>query len=246
MMRTCLTLFVTIVFLIACSASDNLPGGLTLEEHPLSKAPIIDPFSFQPIDSTQEEILSRNFEERTKVQKMDYTFIDGNPAIVRSADGGDLTAAVFASSGEPPELEIRVFTSGDVIFKTSAGMPSPVMPLQGLWTYDGHWAMEILYAAPEIRIGQVFIDGNMVNQEKGYDEAFGFQSLSGKPFYFFQRDGEIGISYDGKEANLGYGSIPHYRCCSESVLNPTPAENMVAFFAQRGDDWYYVELGVFQ
>lgn len=238
--------FLLFAVLAACGTSNNLPGGLILEEHPLSGAPDIDSFSFQPVDSTQEEILSRNSEERAKVEPADYTFIDGNPAIVKPWGGGDLTAVLSTGAGEFPQQEIQVSALGEVIFKTSAGMPSPVMPLQGLWTYGSHWAMEILYAAPDIWAGQVFIDGVMVNREKGYDEAFGFQLLSGKPFFFYQRSGAIGISYDGREAGLGYESIPHYRCCGESVLNPIPAENMVAFFGQRGDDWYYVELGVFR
>jgi hypothetical protein len=44
---------------------------------------------------------------------------------------------------------------------------------------------------------------------------------------------------------LGYDAITHYQCCSDSTLNPRASENMVAFFASTGIDWYYVELGLF-
>ena len=84
-----------------------------------------------------------------------------------------------------------------------------------------------------------------MNALKGYDEAFGFQLLAGKPFYFYLRNGHVGYSYDGKEMELDYDEVPHYRCCGESVLNPVQARNMVAFFAVREKTWFYDELGAF-
>jgi hypothetical protein len=154
-------------------------------------------------------------------------------------------AVLYTSGGKPPQQTIELSKAGRVVFSTPAGLPSPVMPLQGLWTYDDHWALEILLATPDVWAGQVFIDGVLVNQVRKYDEAFGFQMLSGKPFFFFRRAGHVGFSYDNQEADLKYDGIPHYRCCSESVLNPIRSKNMISFFAQDGETWYYVELGIF-
>jgi hypothetical protein len=70
--------------------------------------------------------------------------------------------------------------------------------------------------------------------------------MRGKPFYFFQEEGQIGFVYDGQEYFLGYTQIPHEACCSGAELNPISAENMVAFYAQRDGKWYYVEIGVFE
>lgn len=240
------TSIVLSVFLISCgSSSTHLPGGLALEEHILSQAPSSDPYSFQPVEGTQKEILAKHADERGKVMPIEYTFVDDNPALSEPW-GGDELVAVLLTDADSYEQTIQLIDHDDVIFSTSAGMPSPVMPLQGLWTYGRHWALEILYATPEVWTGQIFIDGDMVNQDKNYEEAFGFQMLSSRPFFFYQHNGQIGISYDGQEADLGYTSIPHYLCCAESVLNPIPAENMVAFFAQRQGKWYYVEIGIFE
>jgi hypothetical protein len=235
------------VFITACQTSrSSLPGGLSLEEHALSQAPASDLFSFQPVEGTQEKILALHADERKQVIPMSVITIENNPALKASWGGSDLIATVFTDAENQPEQIVKVSSQGDTLLTTSAGMPSPVMPLQGLWTYGRHWALEILYATPEVWTGQIFIDGILTNEDKNYDEAFGFQMLADKPFFFYQRNGIIGISYDGQEAELGYTSIPHYLCCAESILNPIPAENMVAFFAQRNETWYYVELGDFR
>jgi hypothetical protein len=95
-------------------------------------------------------------------------------------------------------------------------------------------------------LGHIIKDGEDLNQRFGYQEMFGYQLLNGKPFYFFDQDGEIGISYDSQETYLGYEIIPHYGCCSAAALNPRPAQNMVSFFARKNGDWHYVEIGVFE
>lgn len=246
-LRIQIFLGVLLLSLNACTQPNiHLPGGLVLEEYALSQAPTSEPFGFQPVGGTQDKILAGHEGERRQVISMPVFMVEGNPALKASWGGGELVALVFTDAQNKPEQFIKVYTQTETIFTTSAGMPSPVMPLQSLWTYGRHWALEILYATPEVWAGQVFIDGALLNQEKAYDEAFGFQLLAGMPFYFYQRSGSIGISYDGQEADLGYTNIPHYLCCAESTLNPIPAQNMVAFFAQRNEAWYYVELGKFK
>jgi hypothetical protein len=233
--------------LVACEPSHlRLPGNLVLEEHALTQPPESDPLSFHPLAGTQEEILAQHAVERSKIFPTAVSMVDDNPALRAPWDGGELVAVLLTAAGDPPLQSVQLSTDGRVVFAAPAGMPSPVLPLRGLWTYDGHWALEILFATPEVWTGQIFVDGELVNQEREYDEAFGFQMLSGKPFFFYRRGEHVGLSYDGQEADLEYDNIPHYLCCSEGVLNPTQAENMVAFFAQHGDTWYYVELGTFE
>ena len=241
-------LWVTLIFsllLIACQPSPGqLSGGLTLEEHELSQPPSSDQFEFQPIEASMDVILARHKDERELVTPVTYFTAEGNPAL-KAPWGDDELIAVLVSNANM-EQTIQVSRQDEIIFSTPAGMPSPVVPLQELWTYDDHWALEVLYATPTAWEGQIFIDGRLVNEDKNYEEAFGFQMLADKPFFFYQRNGQIGISYDGQEADLGYTSIPHYLCCAESVQNPVHAENMVVFFAQREQTWYYVELGRFK
>ena len=240
--------FLVILFsLTACTSPKNkLPSGLNLEEYELAHSPTLEPLTFQPTDGSQENILAKHEQQRKQVIPIPVYLVDGNPALKASWGGGELTAMVFTDAENIPEQVVIVVSKDETLLTTSAGMPSPVMPLQGLWTYGRHWALEILYADPETWAGRIFIDGTLINQERGYDEAFGFQFLSGKPFYFYKRNGLIGFAYDGREANLDYTNIPHYLCCSESAMNPIPAEDMVAFFAQRNETWYYVELGNFK
>jgi hypothetical protein len=246
MHRRILVSILLLVMLSACKPSPSRPhAGLTLEEHPLSQPPASDEFGFQPVNGTQAEVLARNAAERSQTNPVTVAIVDGNPALTASGGGGEFIAVLLTDETNPPAQIVEVSQNGQVIFTTPAGMPSPILPLQGLWIYGDYWALEIVFASPDVWAGQVFIDGELVNQSGGYDEAFGFQLLAGKPFFFYYRDGQAGLSYDGVEADLPYDNIPHYLCCSESVLNPVQAANMTAFFAQRGSDWYYVELGNF-
>jgi hypothetical protein len=234
-------------FLVGCGPSlPGLPGGLVLEEHALAQPPDSDSGTFLPVEGTQEEILARHDAERAKAFLDPVFMIAGNPAIRAPWKDGELVAVMYTLAGDPLEQHVEISSDGTVIFTAFAGLPSPALPLQAFWTYDGHWALEILLAMPDVWAGQIYVDGALLNQSRGYTDAFGLQMLSGKPFFFFTRDGQLGLSYDGQEAELEYEAISHYLCCSGSVLNPLQAENMVAFFAQRADNWYYVELGSFE
>jgi hypothetical protein len=148
---------------------------------------------------------------------------------------------------------VTLTSNGSSIYRIPVGDSSPIDSLRGLWTYDGHWALETAYVTTHQNgneidsqaTGQISIDGQLLNEQLGYQEAFGFQTMHGKPFYFFKQNGTIGVSYDNVAVPLGYDEILHYSCCSGATLNPRVAQNMVAFFARKGIPWYYVEIGVF-
>ncbi len=63
-------------------------------------------------------------------------------------------------------------------------------------------------------LGELYLDGELLNEKYGYDAAFEFQILAGKPFFFFESEGKFGISYDWQEYELPVESIIHYTCCS--------------------------------
>ena len=131
----------------------------------------------------------------------------------------------------------------------AVGPASPLLALQGLWAYDGHWALETALQGDEQSggdayrpgTGQVTADGSPLDDRLGHEEAFGFQTLAGKPFYFFKRQGKIDANYDGVDVALSYDEIAHYNCCTESSYNP----NLVTFLGRRGDAWSYGVIGVF-
>lgn len=239
---------VLVLFAIALSGCTLLPqraSTLQLEEHQLTGAPELVPLGFEPLQGTQEEVLARHAIERGMIVSNETFPVDGNPAITSMGENTELEAIVVTTTQGQPDQSVRLLRGDELVFEAPAGFPSPVIPVQALWTYDGHWALEILFADETTWAGQIFINGVLVNEKKGYDEAFGLQLLADKPFFFYMRDGHAGYSYDGKETDLEFSEIPHYRCCAETEINPIPAQNMVAFFAVKDQEWFYVELGAF-
>jgi hypothetical protein len=235
------------VFLSGCAIIfQKQAGTLKLEEHQLSGAPELVPLSFIPLEGNQAEVLAKHSSERALSITNEAVMVEGNPALSALGESTDLQAVVRPTSQGKPDQTVELLRGSEVIFQAPAGLPSPAVPVQALWTYDKHWALEILYSDESTWAGKIYIDGVLINDQKGYDDAFGLQLLAGKPFYFFSRDGQVGYSYNGKETDLGYDEIPHYRCCGESEINPKPGQNMVAFFANKANTWYYVELGIFK
>ncbi len=227
-----------------------LPQELTIEEHALKNAPELDPLTYVPVVGSQEEILRKNAGLRSETPS------DPVSATVRSLqiDGDHLEARVTDTEGK---VSVQVMRNGNPIYSDQLGDVGPVQNLWGLWTYDGHWVLEVARtrfnstarpsATDEQIAGDVVVDAKSLNAEHGYGESFGFQLLNGKPFYFFKKAARAGswnygISYDGKESELGYTNIPHYNCCSGAALNPKSSKQVAAFFSQRGQTWYYVEI----
>jgi hypothetical protein len=232
----------------ACQASSELTGSaLTLDETPLQGPPDSDNGTFLPVGTSQEEVLSKHQTERERSVSNQYgtTAVNFIPFLESQGTGPSLTGVLGTSSADPIRQTVNLMQGEETLFSIDAGLPSPALPMQSLWSYDDHWVLELLYAEEEVWEGRLYQDGQLLNESLGYQEAFGFQLLAGKPFYFFQRESGLGYSYDGEEVELPYDIIPHYGCCSATLLNPVPAENMVAFYAQTGEDWFYVELGDF-
>jgi hypothetical protein len=93
-------------------------------------------------------------------------------------------------------------------------------------------------------LSRVVQDGKDLNTALGYQQSFQFAVLDGKPFYFFQKASKIGISFGDRQFAEAYDEVPHYQCCTGSLLNPGISMNMVWFFARRGAHWYYVQAYV--
>lgn len=140
--------------------------------------------------------------------------------------------------------QVLLELNGKEIYKIDAGHASPISALRGLWAYDNHWVLETNYYTDDMPInGKITQDGVLLNDANGYEEAFNFQTIHGRPFYFFEQDGMIDAWYDGQIISLGYDEIPHYSCCSAAEFNPRMWKNMVAFFGLRGKKWFFVQVG---
>lgn len=226
-------------------------AGLYVEEHELIRAPQVEPLAFVTLEGSQKDILREHQQERSE-DFPDNTFVDkGYRAMWTEWENGKLIAREMWDQANDRMLVDIVFGE-EAIYSIDLGVSSPVKSLQGLWTYNDHWVLEVAHVSGQndpqdgeesAVSGQIIRDGVSLNEENGYEESFGFQLISGRPFYFFREDGQIGFSYAGQQVRLGYSQIPHYGCCSGAELNPVSAKNMVAFFARRSGKWYYVEIG---
>jgi hypothetical protein len=251
--------FLLAVVLAGCtSASETstpLPSELSIEEHALTQRPEAEYTQLYFSEGTQAEILAVHAGERSQIITiMDHACdVDGNFGQCSALGTDSLAAWLDYTSGPSSTGTVTLTSNGEPIYQIPVGDSSPIGSLRGLWVYDQHWALETAYVTTrqvgnEIdsqATGQISIDGQLLNEQLGYQEAFGFQTMHGKPFYFFERDNEIGVSYDSVEIPLGYTEVLHYGCCSAASLNPLTTPNMVAFFARKGSTWYYVEIGVF-
>jgi hypothetical protein len=230
-----------------------LLSGLSIEEHPLANRPEIDPLVIHPLDSlTQAQVLDKHKDEWEKTLPPNeyYSVGRGNLWVMQ---GNDKLEPVWGIT-ENGKVTAQVTRNGNVFFSKLIEPPGTTSPFRVLTTYDDHWVFEIAKAktppsnnqdVDSFFSSEIFVDGQSLNDHHGYEESYGFQTLHGRPFYFYKRESKIGIFYDGQETDLGYDGLLHYGCCSSSALNPRMAQNIIGFFARGGDQWYYTEIGVF-
>lgn len=147
---------------------------------------------------------------------------------------------------EPAHMQVAVRSGTDDMRTVDAGMPSPVSNLRGLWSDGLEWGVEVarVESAGEYFnvTGVIYIGLESLNAQKEYDEAFQYTTINGKPFYFYKRNGSIGVAYDWKEQPLQLDEVPHYLCCSPGALNPRDLNGLVTFFARRDEQWYYGQV----
>lgn len=193
----------------------------------------------------------------TSVQGRDFTVADfeiSKPFPSNQLEGTPLRFTVTINSdviisapdAQPGDFEesITVTRNGEEIFRTSTGGISPINPMQGLWAYDDHWVLETnLFLEDKPFNGQIFVDGASINEQNGYEEAFNFQTINERPFYFFRRNNKVDAWFDGQEIPLGYEDVPHYLCCGDTRLNPRARQAATIFFGTIGDTWYFVRIG---
>lgn len=148
---------------------------------------------------------------------------------------GDSEIEAITSLNPNNKVTISVYSDGMILDKIQAE-PKLQKPLVGLWTYDNHWALEIT--------DHIIIDGQSINDSYGYKSSFDFHVLGSKPLYFYEKEGKIGLNFDGQEINMNGYIVPHGNCCSESLLNPRQNGNVLIFFMNKDSQWYYIEAEV--
>lgn len=151
-------------------------------------------------------------------------------------DGYDVAFA----GGKLAAYEFEIIDPGGTLWVTLDGervysLFLPWWPLSvQIESWQDQWALEM--------DGALFVDGKNMNLAWGYGEIFGYRILDTKPFFFFEQGGRVGISFDEQELPVRYDEIIHGECCGGSN-NPRFSEHMAWFYARRGGNWYYVEIG---
>ena len=59
---------------------------------------------------------------------------------------------------------------------------------------------------------------------------------------FYEKGGQVGISYGGQELPVSYDEVIHGECCG-GMNNPRFSEHMAWFYGLQDRVWYYVEIG---
>ncbi|MBK9925181.1 MAG: hypothetical protein IPP66_07800 [Anaerolineales bacterium] len=149
---------------------------------------------------------------------------------------------------------ISVVYNGHEISRVDAGKVHNTPSIWGLWTYQNQWIMEYISVfdnpyGGQYQLGNIVWDGESLNDKFGYQESFGLTAIDGGILYFFRRNNQVGISYDGVEYNLGYQSIVHYACCEAGYAKNPHAigtgwgvNQNLSFFAERNGNEYFVVI----
>lgn len=237
---------VLLLAFIACTLTPATPTAtpaltestaeLVVVTRELVAEPVLDPLTFTTLDGQ-----TLSWQDMGHGEPFLPAWRDDYSGIEITLGEETLVAAEHFDSGQ---AWVTVTRDGEEIYRIEAGMGSPIPALQGFFVYDGAWVLETNFCAEDRPFqGNITVEGVLLNEQEGYQIAFGAQIIAGRLFYFFQKDGHIDAWYDGQVLPLGYDEVPHYHCCSESVINPYPFQEMVAFFGVRDGTWYFVQIG---
>lgn len=157
--------------------------------------------------------------------------------------GGMLDGKFFLASEiirEYRYAEIHATLDGIEIFSVDCGNVTPLPTVITAWTYGQHWIIQSV-CHQEF---DIFWDGVSLNTSKGYQSSFAFQILGEYPFYLFERNDQVWLSYNWQEVLLGYDEVKLTYCCM-TYHPPQHYENFITFYSSMGDQLYYVVIGLF-
>lgn len=150
---------------------------------------------------------------------------------------GDQLAMAVTLSSDLPNFAYEVQLDGQAVYSGEGQIESTYELLRGFCTWDGHWALEAN--------DHVILDGQDLGESLGYDAVFDFHILHGQPFYFFEQEGLIRLSYAGETLPNVYHEVVHHQCCEASAFNVEAHANVLWFHARVDDIWSFVEAGVY-
>ena len=141
---------------------------------------------------------------------------------------------LLAPFWNPYFSSIDLLEEGQTVYRFSTFFGAD-FGLETFQVWQDHWLLEIR--------GFLIQDGEILNDQLGYEEIFDWQLIHGKPFFFFRKGPRVGISYDGQVQPVYYDDVAHYLCCGTGGNNPYYNGIFISFFAQRDGVWYFVQAG---
>lgn len=117
---------------------------------------------------------------------------------------------------------------------------------KNLLRYGDHWIF--WFTDLDTNLGWVVQDGVTLNNIHNYESAFSVFLLDDKPFFFFQRDNQFGVSFNNQEILLPYSNISYAPICCEGGgsgrWNPRGTNIMVGFYTKENSEYRYIEIGL--
>jgi hypothetical protein len=136
-----------------------------------------------------------------------------------------------------PTLTYQVELSGEAVYSSTAVALGADMPMRSFTAWDGHWVLEVY--------DQLIMDGQDLGQTLGHNAAFGFSLIRGQPFYFFEQEDNVRMSYGGRTLPHVYDRVFHNQCCEAAIHNVETLGDAVLFHALWDGTWYLVEAGIY-
>lgn len=157
---------------------------------------------------------------------------------------------IRSTNNDNQSWTIEILKSGEQVYITDVASLSDVSGLVAAWAYNGHWAIEFIPLDSENRsMTDIVIDGQSICDMNNYQTAFGFQTIDGRPFYFFKKDDIYGVSYNMADVMLedqAYDEILYHNFWIAFDPDPAAYEHGVRFWAKAGDEEYFnVLIGLF-
>ena len=165
----------------------------------------------------------------------------GESGLLAPAYVGDALAQIITTGFPTITYQVELGAQGgpgstQVVYTGTAASAGAYMPLRSFTTWDEHWVLEV--------DDHLIMDGEDIGQALGYDAAFGFARIGAQPFYFFEQDGLVRISYGDQVLPNAYEMVFHNQCCEASIHNVEAGPDAVWFHALRDGTWYFVEASL--
>jgi hypothetical protein len=226
-----------------------LPAEITYTEFELKNAPLS---GFNGLTAADGSDIS------DRIDKRNNTMLSGMTRYSYGVYGEAYSTAIDFKSEfnrdpfHPTRANLTVY-SNDYEFMNLwfPAVDNPFFDHSGILNFGGDWFMTIRMTVdinPDPEIAEILYSDRTIMSQLNFDKtyqyvrSFGFSVYDYKLFYFFQRNDGYGFALNRVDYNLGFDEILYGLVDEYQDLNPYYSDNLITFFARRGQSWYLVEL----